>query len=87
MTNALLRTKSDFIFETLLPNGYPKEWLALYLQGVNGAAVGNGTEGRLLNCRWRRWLGVLGIICRLLLELLSVALLCFRHLIAGYVNH
>lgn len=55
--------RAIFISETLLRNGYPKEWLALYLQGVNDAAVEHGMEGRLLNYRLHRWLGVLGIIC------------------------
>lgn len=41
--------RAIFLFETLLRNEYPKEWLALYLQGVNGAAVGRGKEWRLLN--------------------------------------
>lgn len=37
--------RAVFIVETLLRNGYPREWLALYLQGVNDAVVEHGIKG------------------------------------------
>lgn len=38
-------SRAIFIFETLLRNGYPREWLALYLQGVNDAVIEHGMKG------------------------------------------
>ena len=44
-----------YIFETLRCNGYPKEWLALYMESIMGAALllsGMTRKGRHFDYSW-----------------------------------